>query len=115
MLNYQIRTWRWDMPELMVVWIYNRINRNIVIFVNYDNYKVELECNAWVDIRGTYKGILENRRKWANIKIGTLLIPDKFVLTTKFIEEYILKIESTFNEVNSLKISNLEKESILPL
>ena len=103
------------MPELMVVWTYNRIGRNIVIFINFENKEIELEHNAWVDISNIQSEKIVKIRDWTNKKYHMFSIPDNYKITKEFQRDYDIKLIDSLQMVNDLDIKDLDQETVLSI
>lgn len=103
------------MPELMVVWTYNSIGRNIVIYINFEYKKIELEYNAWVDISDIRSEKIVKFRRWTNNKFHMFSMPENFKITKEFKRDYYNKLNVSLQKVNDLDIKNLDKETVLSI
>lgn len=100
------------MPELMVVWEYDRIGRNIVVFISFEEEIIEIEYNAWIDTTEVSKEKLMRIRNWFNKKYPPFPIPESYKLNRNFTREYDLILNKTISKVNSLTFKDLQNETI---
>lgn len=99
----------------MIVWTYNSIGRNIVIFINSEYKKIGLEYNAWVDLSDIrYKKIVIVRR-WTNNKFHMFYMPKNFKITKEFKHDYDNKLNVSLKRVNDLAFKDLDKKIVLSI
>lgn len=111
--NETMTRWRWDQPEVMLVWLQDNIYRNIVAHVAATDsfFRITFEVNAWQDIDveyGATPGTRERARRWANIPFGEIKHVSPSVLDNKK-EELVEKIEKCYLRVKEISEKDLSK------
>ena len=96
----------------MVLWKYDNIGRNIVVFISFSDEIIEIEYNAWLDTTEVEKEKLVKFRNWYHKKIHTFPIPESYKLTQNFRRKYDLKLSTAINKVNNLTFKDLKKEAV---
>lgn len=113
--NVKISEWRWDLPEFMIDWNSNLINRNIIIHVFIKKEELDIECNAWHDEYKylDMKPVLE--RFWTNKKIKTIDFLNQFEKNDDYILTIISILRDAYITVSAFKKKALKNKTIIPI
>lgn len=79
--------WRWDEPEIMIIWQDDEIGKNVIASILDSGRVVRSECNAWKDIDRKDVRI----RKWVHKEMENVETSD--------LEKIKIKLREAFNTV----------------
>ncbi len=115
LIKIKITRWRWDLPELMISWISNYINKNIIIFIFTETKILNIECNAWHDryIFKNYIPMLE--REWFNKNIKKKELFKNSENINESVELIIPFLKEAYQTVSHLKQKELINKKLIPL